>query len=152
MVGVFPSDKLPKDPPRPCCLVVNTDPSDKPGTHWVAIFIDAEGVIDYFDSYGLEPSVPDIVTWIRLNGTGLNTNQLCVQSFMSSACGAHCLYFLVLRCRGFPMHSITRLTDSSFVNDSFVVAYVNKHCNVKADVFDGDVLVNQICAVFGLNR
>ena len=35
--GVFSVDNMPKDPHL---LVCNTDPSDKPGRHWIAIYIE----------------------------------------------------------------------------------------------------------------
>jgi hypothetical protein len=38
--GVFSADTLP-DKPR--LLVCNTDPSSKPGSHWIVIFIDLKG-------------------------------------------------------------------------------------------------------------
>ena len=38
--GVFSIDTLPD---RPRLLVCNTDPSDKPGRHWVAIYVDDDG-------------------------------------------------------------------------------------------------------------
>ena len=45
--GVFPCDKLPQTIDKyPCGFVANTDPSSKPGTHWISIWIgpsDARG-------------------------------------------------------------------------------------------------------------
>ena len=58
--GVFPSDKLPQTIDKyPCGFVANTDPSTKPGTHWMSIWIgpsDGKGenkrtVGEFFDSY-----------------------------------------------------------------------------------------------------
>ena len=41
--GVFPSDKLPQTIEKyPCGSVANTDPSNKPGTHWVAFYFPSE--------------------------------------------------------------------------------------------------------------
>jgi hypothetical protein len=149
-LGVFPSDMLPTTVPRPSCLVFNLDPADKPGSHWCAIYIDAAGAVDYFDSYGLEPSVPHVIKWLQLNGVKVNINHRVVQGVLSSSCGQHCLYFLINRCRGFPMHTIVSLTDSCFVNDSFVTAYINKYCNLKSVAFDENVIVNQLCNAFGV--
>ena len=150
-LGVFPSDQLPENIARPSCLVVNTDPSNLPGAHWLAIFIDKDGVIDYLDSYGLDPQVKDIKKWLELHGTKSNVNDRVLQSYMSAACGQHCIYFLILRCKGFPMHTITNmLSDSPFINDSFVTAYVNKNCKLNTEAFDENVLVEQLCTVFGV--
>nr|CAD7578487.1 unnamed protein product [Timema californicum] len=49
--GVFPADQLPARIARPAALVINIDPNTKPGTHWVPIFIDKNGVGEYFDSH-----------------------------------------------------------------------------------------------------
>jgi hypothetical protein len=52
--GVFSSDML---PPNPCLLVCNTDPSNKPGRHWIAIHLDDDdGSGEYFDSFGKPPN------------------------------------------------------------------------------------------------
>jgi len=36
-------------------LVCNLDPSDCPVSHWVAIYVDAAGYWEYFDSVGRAP-------------------------------------------------------------------------------------------------
>ena len=54
--GVFPSDKLPQTIDwYPCGLVVNTDPSTKPGTHWIGIFLTSPQNGEWFDYYGKPP-------------------------------------------------------------------------------------------------
>ena len=55
-LGVFPSDKLPQPLDKhPCGFVANTDPSSKPGMHWVAFYFPSEGEGEFFDSYGRSP-------------------------------------------------------------------------------------------------
>jgi hypothetical protein len=39
-------DMLPKINQLPPGIVINTDPSNKPGEHWVAMYIDINGVGD----------------------------------------------------------------------------------------------------------
>ena len=39
----------------PAAIVCNTHDSDRPGEHWVAMYVDTERRGDYFDSYGLQP-------------------------------------------------------------------------------------------------
>jgi hypothetical protein len=51
--GVFSSDMLPQNPRL---LVCNTDPSTKPGQHWIAIHVDENGCREYFDSFGQSPN------------------------------------------------------------------------------------------------
>ena len=36
--GVFPSEKLPVINTYPATLIANTDPHNKPGTHWAAMY------------------------------------------------------------------------------------------------------------------
>ena len=50
--GVFSVHTLPD---RPRLLVCNTDPSYRPGRHWVAICM-KDGRGEYFDSFGRRPS------------------------------------------------------------------------------------------------
>jgi len=46
--GVFSVDTLPA---KPHLLVCNTDPSYRPGRHWICIFVE-DGRGKYFDSFG----------------------------------------------------------------------------------------------------
>lgn len=52
--GVFPSDELPKSPSKTttAAYIVNTDPHDKPGKHWLALWVE-NGVCEIMDSYGM---------------------------------------------------------------------------------------------------
>ena len=40
----------------PCCLIANTDPSELPGMHWVAIFYPNPNELEFFDSGGNSPT------------------------------------------------------------------------------------------------
>ena len=37
------------------CLILNTDPKDKPGAHWIALYAAIAGPIELFDSFGFSP-------------------------------------------------------------------------------------------------
>ena len=51
--GAFPSDKLPQTIDKyPCGLVANTNPSTRPGAHWVSILMTSGQNAEWFDSYG----------------------------------------------------------------------------------------------------
>ena len=98
------------------------------GLTWALRNVDKDGEIDYYDTYGLEPYEPNIVGWLKRRGGEVRVNNRMLQIYMSTACGQHCIYFLILRCGGFPMNTTTNtLSDSPFINDSFVTAYVNKN-------------------------
>ena len=95
--GVFASDRLPT---KPRLLVCNTDPSDMPGEHWIAIYVDDDGHYgEYFDSLGRAPNRlfkhymnEHCREWIY------NCKQL--QSIISRFCGYYCVCFCILRSRG----------------------------------------------------
>ena len=148
-LGVFASDQLPKSIPfRPCCLVVNTHPAAKPGEHWVAMYISADGTVDYFDSYGLRPTVRSIATFVSRCGQGTDYNRKRVQGYLSSVCGQYCIYFLILRCLNLSMTRIVKPFRDSFVSDSYVAAWVNKKFRLKTPTFEDSRVVNQLCTVF----
>ena len=102
VVGVYPLDRVPTDPPRRSCLVVNTDPAGEPGTHWLALYVDDN--IDFFDSFGQDPSLYSLTipsARIVLNAP--------IQSLNSDLCGEHCILFLKHRAEG---ESLTRIRSS----------------------------------------
>jgi hypothetical protein len=119
--GVFSIDTLPLDPRL---LVCNTDPSNKPGKHWVAIYVDSLGHGEFFDSFGQKSSraFEDCMnrhcrTWI------FNTAQL--QSISSSYCGFYCCIYCMLRCRGFDLTRFVKLfTKDTGFNDSIVRGFI----------------------------
>jgi hypothetical protein len=43
-------------PTTPRMLVCSSDPSTKPGQHWIAIYVDENGHGEYFDTYGRQPN------------------------------------------------------------------------------------------------
>ncbi|KAL3117649.1 hypothetical protein niasHT_004314 [Heterodera trifolii] len=57
-LGCFPCDKLPNIINKyPSALVANNDPSNKEGTHWIAMFIVDDKTVYYFDSFGRIPNI-----------------------------------------------------------------------------------------------
>ena len=45
--------------------ICNTDPSDIPGQHWIAIALSKAGVGEYFDSVGLPPLKQEFSTFLE---------------------------------------------------------------------------------------
>ena len=58
-LGVFARDELPdlNREIRPWCLILNTDPKDQPGTHWLALYAPSARRIELFDSFGFSPNM-----------------------------------------------------------------------------------------------
>ena len=119
--GVYASDQLPSRCDPPVALVANLDPSRREGSHWVAIYIDEDGVGDYFDSYGLRPGDGNFVRFFQRNCTRWSWNQNDLQSLGSSVCGHYCIWFLGRRAEGYTMQDIcNEFTTDTRKNDAYV--------------------------------
>jgi len=119
--GVFSIDHLP-DNPR--LLVCNTDPSDKPGRHWIAIYVGDDGCGDFFDSFGRRPSLY-LERYMNRNCLSWNFNDRQLQSVVSKFCGHYCIYFCILRSNGIDMRKIVRsFSSDTGLNDMLVHTYV----------------------------
>lgn len=110
-LGVFPFDLFPLESfldssapscSKAICCIVNSDPSDKPGTHWVAFFMnksqqieDNRPILEFFDSYGLPPST---YSFDHISSAfNVLSNKYSLQSYSSTVCGHYCLFYLYLR-------------------------------------------------------
>ena len=141
-LGCFPSDKLPVPTKFPFGLVVNTDKSTEPGTHWLALWVDNDGNGEYFDSYGRKP--PEVIERYLLRHSKkwqcvLNAP---IQGHLTAVCGQHCIHFLYQRARGYPFVAVMDETVNTFVENKFAL---------DLDVIDVPFLVNQICKAFVKN-
>ena len=92
-IGVFARDQIPDDLncQRPFALIFNSDPANKPGQHWLAMYGPATGPIELFDSNALPPFV------YALNSFALTYSRIPLQSPTSAVCGQYCLCFLYIR-------------------------------------------------------
>jgi len=99
--GTFPVDliKYKKYTERPISFIINTDPSNKPGEHWVALYINEDNKAEYFDSFGRSPI--DLINFLKLNSVKeIIYNKNIIQCLFSSNCGAYCILFLRARNNG----------------------------------------------------
>ena len=151
--GVFPLDRIPTPTGRPKCIIINLDPGSKPGSHWVAIYIDREGFGDFFDSYGHPPQKREIRNYLKKYCKDWTFNEKQIQSNFSSACGQYCIYFLYRRVRDVSMRDVVSVfTDDLRVNDSIVTEWVNEKFDVDTDVYDLEFMINQICSPLEVDR
>jgi hypothetical protein len=113
-IGAIPSDKIKDIDPNKAdtvSFVMNTDPSTKPGRHWVAVFInfinDRFGgpSVEYVDSFG-EPPTKAVIQQIKQlvkKRRGLTAflkfkvNQHEYQRENSITCGGHAMGFIASR-------------------------------------------------------
>ncbi len=99
-LGVLPCDYLLKTPLNnlPAMVIFNTDPSTEPGQHWVAIYINSDGVSCFFDSFGGAPKDPHfrrtsmifkktiLYVWNTLKSRSKISHQILVASIVCFFC------------------------------------------------------------------
>jgi len=104
-LGVFPADLLPSmatlcTRSRDVCFIANTDPHNRPGSHWLAFYYRARyRILEYFDSYGLPLTMYAKLCSVLKSNTIVvkSVNSDILQALDSSACGYYCVLFLRLR-------------------------------------------------------
>ena len=150
--GVFPIDKLPKKISSfPILYVINTDKSDKPGMHWVALYFNEDKRAEFFDSYGNPPDKYDahLMRFIDRHSSGVLYNDRCLQSLDSTVCAQYCIMFAQYRCRNVAMQTTVHMfTRDTRYNDAFVHNFVESLYNVALPISDGDFIINQIVKSF----
>lgn len=124
--GVYACDRLPqlnkKNIKNPVCLIANTDPINKPGTHWIAIYIPRKGKVEYFDSYGNPPSSKYFINFMHQFKVGYKYYTIQLQSLFSIYCGIYCCEYILHRCRGKSLKSfLSTFSLSTIQNDKKVI-------------------------------
>jgi hypothetical protein len=111
-------------PPFPQFYVLNTSPSFTSGEHWCVVFV-FQDFCEFFDSYGNPPEFFGLDKSIVQHCKKIISNPQRLQSFSSLVCGHHCLYYALLRSRGFCLSEIlSTYTDNCFLNDDLVFNWV----------------------------
>ena len=88
------NDLLPdRKPLHTKAYIVNTDLSDDPGEHWVAVYFRENRVI-YFYSYGMPPDIDYILPFIKRNSSGWIQNSEMLQDPWSKTCEMWCIYII----------------------------------------------------------
>ena len=116
-IGVFPRDRIKPPKKRKCAYVWNTDTHTGRGQHWVAVYIDEDGVGYYFDPYGLYPRYRSFINFLRTQCTRWIYNDVCIQPLFSKACGPFCVYFLLHMSLGWTLEDIVdTVTESKAIH------------------------------------
>ena len=104
-LGVFARDELPElsREIRPWCLILNTDPKNQPGTHWLALYAPIAGGIKLFDSFGLSPRIYSLDFLDPLHFS------FSLQSPSSSVCNHYCIVYIYLRSPNNSLSDIVKL-------------------------------------------
>jgi len=103
-IGVFPLDGLERlsISNLPVKFIINLDLSNKPGSHWIGIYI-TDKIIEIYDSLGFKNSnwgcnpkrIKHFLRKYRNTHHFFITPQL--QSKQSFLCGFYCIYFFIFR-------------------------------------------------------
>jgi len=129
-LGTFPEDKIfMKIEKKPAAMVVNTDPSSKPGTHWVAIFLNDDGTGEYFDPFGFPPLTERVINFINTNSpNGWDFNKITFQTpVLSKTCGIYCILFIKDRCRNISFRKfVSKFSRNVFLNDILAQIYIGR--------------------------
>ena len=143
--GTVPCDRLPRTIPQegPTAYIVNTDPHDEPGRHWIAIWTEGN-VSEIMDSYGLSLEVygttDPIVEWLNRHFKYQLHNRQSLQSLFSQSCGDYALMYLIDRAEGRSMQQfLNRFKKKDYVNNDRKVGQMMKRLIVD------DVMWHKIC-------
>ena len=105
-LGVYPRDMLPIIKTFPSSVIINTDPSHLAGRHWIAFYFDDKKKCTFFDSYGNNPSVFNLNSYLKQFSIELEFNKQRLQGLTSSSCGHYCIFFIRLISRGYSLDEI----------------------------------------------
>jgi hypothetical protein len=127
-IGAYPRDMIPHNiKERPAGIIVNTDTSEKPGEHWIAIIIEKNGSGEYFDSYGLPPLHDDLHLYLnKMCPLGWGYNPITLQCLTCITCGHYCVFYVKLRLLGYSYCDIISLfspNDLSY-NENIIKKFV----------------------------
>lgn len=125
-LGVYPCDLLPRDVTARTLhtgLIINTDPHNMPGQHWVAVYLD-KGKGEFFDSFGREPQREIQQLLERCCPAGWAYSPHSIQSMVSSVCGNYCLMFLIFRLLNLTYPDFISIFSRDVNLNDFIVKYL----------------------------
>ena len=142
--GVYASDQFSSIEINedPTSLVVNTDPMELPGTHWIVIYINKQMKGEFFDSYEkhLIHYNKYFLDFMNRNAVEWEHNKIQLQSAFSTVCGQYCIYFLYHCFRRRPMSTtVNSFVNDKLYNDQLVYDFVRRkytqiHLSLKQDI------------------
>ena len=103
-------------------FIYNLEPSYMSGSHWVTTYV-RDGVINYFDSFGMPPFQEIVNHAKKKNLTLLHQNQQ-IQHLNTTTCGYLCLYFLNEMHKGNDYFDLLQVFDfGTNKNEKFIEKY-----------------------------
>src|SRR6267154_17246 len=119
-IGVFPIDRLPEklSARRPLLLVCNTASSDKPGDHWIVMYIDMKG--EFFDSYAELPA-RTFEQYLKKYCNSVTINTTVIQSTISYSCGHFCVFYCLMKMLNYKMNDIENAFSTDTALNDFII-------------------------------
>lgn len=130
--GIFASNFLEEIVKKPQLVICNTDPSNKPGKHWVLFYFENDDV-DFFDSLGndIEKYGKTFVNFIKRYSNFFNQSNIRTQPINSDLCGEYCLYYAYNKCKGKSMteivNTLSKKNSNEIVSDVYDVFCICKN-------------------------
>lgn len=137
--GIFPVDALNKIKIKPKLIICNTDPSSKPGKHWLLFFFKND-IVYYYDSIGQDVSFYDkrFMEFLERFSTFYISSNIRTQPNNTDLCGYYCLFFAYFICNGESMHKIL----SKMYSPEIVITFVKENFDF---CINSDCIYSQSC-------
>ena len=137
VTGVYAANTVPPVFSKlPAACIINTDPSSRPGEHWIALYQEVPDVIEFFDSFGKDPSYHKLDLEILSNKRIIKQDRK-IQSDITTVCGQYCLFFIACRCGGKSFSQIVNVFSNSNINNDIVVlSFTNRHFSLNGKLID----------------
>ena len=120
-IGVLARDQLPKKIIYPSSFIINTDKSNEPGEHWLAIYYDKNGICEFFDPLGFSPKYYKLNEYLISTSNKYFYNNQQMQGIFSKFCGHYCILFIFVKSRNYNLTFFLKLfTKNTFFNDNII--------------------------------
>ena len=119
-LNVFAKNEIPSVvSQRPACFILNNQTRSQPGQHWLAVFIDESGNLEFFDSYGRAPQSFGLQKQFKALSQHITYNQQRIQG-RSQLCGFYCVLYLLFKARKRSDEFFSKFVDKYDRNDRLV--------------------------------
>ena len=104
-------------------FIYNLEPSYMSGSHWVATYV-KNGIINYFDSFGMPP-FQEIVNHAKRKNITLLHQSDQIQNLLTTTCGYFCLYFLNETSKGRSYYDLLKVFNihNTMKNEKYIENY-----------------------------
>lgn len=128
--SVIPIDFLPRTKVKNILLIINSHDSLSPGEHWMALYIDKNENVFFFDSFAQKITSPYLINFLKMyKSVYYNTRQL--QHVLSTVCGCWCAVFLYYMSRNVSFESfLKKFSNNHLKNDEIIKKEFKKIYNV----------------------